>query len=90
MVTAPAVKQRVSVGIGLRDILRGDGAVDARLALDRDGLGERALHLVRDQSRGAVGVAGGECNDQPYRPARIILRMSKRAGKNDKRWNERA
>jgi len=67
-------EQRVAVGIGLRDILRGDGAIGAGLVLDRDRLTERRVHLVGDQPRGEVGrAAGGKGDDEAHRAGRVIV-----------------
>ena len=79
-------EQRVTVGIGLRHILRGDRAIGARLVLHRDRLAERVMHLVGDQPRGDVGrAARREGNDQPHRAGGIILSVRLSAEKNRER-----
>jgi len=83
-------KQRIAVGLRLRDILRGHRAIGAGLVLDSDRLVKRALHLGGDHPRGAIGgAARGKSDDQAHRSGGIILSVRKRAGDKDKRDNKR-
>jgi len=69
-------EQRVAVGIGLRHVLRGDGAVRARLVFNGNGFAEQARHPLGDEAGGDVGGATRrEGNDQPHRTRRVILRV---------------
>jgi hypothetical protein len=71
-------KQRVTVGRRARDRFTGEIAGCAGPILDDHRLADPVGHLLRDQARHDVGrAAGGKAQDQPYRTARIGLRMGR-------------
>ncbi len=82
--------QRVTIGIGRRDITRADGGAGARLAQDDYRTRPFAAYLLRQRPRHAVGRATGRIRDHQADDARGITgRLRQRRPRRQQRQSPR-
>src|SRR6185295_16618798 len=79
----------VAVGLGVLDQLGGEDAAGARPVLDDDRLPERLGHGLRDDARDGVGRPGREGHHQRDRVRRELLRVCRRAEREQRRSEKR-
>ena len=67
----------IAVGRRRQHVLHADIAASADVVLDHDRLAELFRQVLGEQARdGVVGSAGGERDDEAYRPHRIVERVA--------------